>query len=153
MFGDTRIIIGSSFRTIACQFTMSYNANRKFLRRMFHRYLCKISRLQTETTGNDDIRLNFALTFSDRMEIDSDWHSKIVWGKGAHFHLNGSGKTHGCKNFQNCPIGTTTFSKIKSVICFHGSLRRYFFSAHCLTYNITGENHRKIRKKIIISEM
>lgn len=87
----------SSARAISRQTDIPYSTVWKILHRILKFYPYKICPVQELLPGDAATRIEFALRFLARMEVDDAWPWHILWSDEAHFHLNGGINTHNCR--------------------------------------------------------
>ena len=87
----------SSARSISKQTDIPFSTVQKILRKIIKFYPYKITSNQQLLPGDRNTRLEFALRFLARLEVDDDWPWRILWSDEAHFHLHGDINTHNCR--------------------------------------------------------
>jgi hypothetical protein len=140
---------------------MPYSTVWKILRKIIHFYPYKISRVQELRNNDHDKRLNFALTFLARMEVDDAWHWEILWEDEAHFYLNGTVNTQNCRIWDTkSPIciqkHSLTFTKGNCLVWFHrrNDLGPFFYEnitpTGLETCFVTGSKYRQMLNNCVI---
>jgi hypothetical protein len=94
---------GPSARGVARQLDIPYATVRKVLRKIIQFYPYKISRHQQLIPGDSQKRVDFALMFLARMDVDDAFPWKILWGDEAHFYMNGTVNTQNCRIWASEP--------------------------------------------------
>lgn len=87
----------SSARAVSRHTHIPYSTVRKILHQMLQFYPYKISSVQELLPGDAATRLDFALIFLARMQVDATWPWQILWSDEAHFHLNGGINSRNCR--------------------------------------------------------
>lgn len=86
-----------SGRSIARALDIPWTTVRMILRKILKLYPYKMHFVQQLKPQDHSARLDFALHFLARMQVDEYWPSHILWTDEAHFHLDGAVNTQNCR--------------------------------------------------------
>lgn len=86
-----------SGRSIARTLNIPWATVRMILRKILKLYPYKMHFVQQLKPHDHSARLDFALSFLARMQVDDNWPSHIFWTDEAHFHLDGAVNTQNCR--------------------------------------------------------
>lgn len=93
----------SSARAVSRQLNIPWSTVRKVLRTIVKWYPYKLHITHQLLPHDADIRIDFALTFLARVEVDDMWPWNILWSDEAHFTLTGAVNTHNCRIWGSSP--------------------------------------------------